>query len=83
MSRGGRRPAGAPHSGGRTAAWIAPAAVLALLPKCPACLAAYVALATGVGLSVPAAAHLRLGLIVACAASLVALTAQRLRRLAT
>ncbi len=63
--------------------WLVPGAVLAFLPKCPACLAAYVALGTGLALSAPVAAGLRTGLIVGCLASLGWLAAVRLRRSAS
>jgi hypothetical protein len=50
--------------------WLVPAAALAMMPKCPICLAAYVALFTGLGVSLPVAAAVRTALIVACVASL-------------
>ncbi len=63
-----------------TAASLLPGAVLLLLPKCPLCLAAWLTVITGVGLSAAAAAHVR-GMIVMFWASAVALAAaQRIRR---
>jgi hypothetical protein len=53
-----------------------PASVLALLPKCPVCVAAYVALATGLGISVTVASYLRTGVIVACVATLLLVIAR-------
>jgi hypothetical protein len=44
---------------------ILPAFLLALIPKCPFCLAAYVALGTGIGLSVTSARFLHIFLLCA------------------
>ena len=56
-----------------------PALILALLPKCPACFAAYVALGTGISVSVAAASFLRTVLIGLCVASLVWIFASAFR----
>lgn len=50
--------------------WALPVTVLALVPKCPACVAAYVLLLTGVGLSFPVAAAIRWALIAVSFATL-------------
>ena len=63
-----------------TAGWLVPGTILALLPKCPACFAAYIALGTGLGLSLPAASSLRTLLIVVCVATLVYCAARRFHR---
>jgi hypothetical protein len=54
--------------------------VLAIMPKCPACLAAYVAIATGLAVSATAAAYLRSTLVILCVSSLSYLAARRLWR---
>ena len=62
-------------------AWVLPSAILVLVPKCPACLAAYVMLWTGLGLSLSTATYLRWVLLFLCVASLLFLTVKRLDRI--
>jgi hypothetical protein len=51
--------------------WVLPSIVLAAMPKCPVCVAAYVMLLTGCGISIGAAASLRWLAISVCVLSLL------------
>jgi len=58
-------------------AWVLPSAILVLVPKCPACLAAHVALWTGLGLSLSTATYMRWALLFLGVASLLFLIVER------
>ncbi len=71
---------------GRLAAfvqWALPVTILALIPKCPVCIAGYVLLFTGIGLSLPAAATIRWTLIALCVLALITLAVRALSRART
>ncbi len=72
------RPASRWRRGVEIAGWLIPSATLALLPKCPVCVAMF----TGVGLSLASASILRTSLLILCIAALLCLALMRLRRLA-
>jgi hypothetical protein len=57
--------------------WIVPGALLALMPKCPLCLAVYVALATGFTISY-SSAHILMRALTALCIGTLALCAVRL-----
>lgn len=62
------------------ASWLIPGALLALLPKCPMCLAAYIAMFSGVALPFSTASFLRYALIGACITSLVYVAIRKSQR---
>lgn len=68
--------------GAEVAGWLLPSATLVLLPKCPACVAMYVALFSGFGISIAGAGRLRTSLLVLCASALILLALRRLRCMA-
>jgi hypothetical protein len=59
---------------------VLPAVILVLLPKCPVCIAAYIAVVAGIGLSLPVTAHLRTLLVILCATSLIYFVARQIHR---
>jgi hypothetical protein len=75
---GAFRPTGRRFAG--FAGSVLPGAALVLMPKCPACVAAYVAAGTGLSMSLPVAAWLRTGSILLCALSISVVVATTIRR---
>jgi hypothetical protein len=61
--------------------WIIPGAILATLPKCPICLGTYIALWSGLGLSLSAATHLRVSLLILSGGLILFMMARNIRRL--
>ena len=51
--------------------WAMPGVGLALIPKCPVCLAAYIAAIAGLGIPITTARYLRWGLIAVCVAAMI------------
>jgi hypothetical protein len=73
LSLGASKCCGGRRAGLTVVKWATPGLILALLPKCPLCIAAYIAIGTGIGISVSTAAYLRLGLLAVCVGSLLVL----------
>ncbi len=63
------------------AEWMVPGAVLALIPKCPLCLLAYLGIAGGMGLSMSMWMQVRTAVVILCAASLLYLAARSAHRM--
>ena len=62
------------------AAWALPSIALALVPKCPLCIAAYLAIGGGLGISLTSATHLRTALVWLCWSVLGLLAARMMMR---
>lgn len=60
--------------------WAVPLAALVLVPKCPGCVAGYVLVLSGIGLSMPVAAAVRWGMIGVSVAALVYLVGRAVWR---
>ena len=67
----------------RAAAFALPSVALALVPKCPMCIAAWLAIGGGFGISITTAAHLRTAVVWLCWSALVLLAARVAMRFRT
>jgi hypothetical protein len=75
-----KRPTGLLRRAWRSIQWLFPTALLVLMPKCPLCVAAYVALFTGVGISVSTARWIQIVMLMICLTSLAYLAIKYYRR---
>jgi hypothetical protein len=76
----GKRPTGLLRRAWRSIQWLFPATLLVLMPKCPLCVAAYVALFTGIGITVSTARWIQILMQVFCLTSLAYLAVRDWRR---
>jgi hypothetical protein len=76
----GKRPVGFFRRAWQGVQWLFPAAFLVLMPKCPMCVAAYIALCTGIGVSVSTAWWIQMLMIGLCVTSLAYLAVRFWRR---
>lgn len=76
----GKPPTGFLRPFWRKTQWLFPATLLALMPKCPLCVAAYVALFTGVGISVSTARWIQILMLTLCLTSLAYLALRKWRQ---
>jgi hypothetical protein len=77
IAHGGPRLRTLARRGREAAGWIVPGSILALLPKCPACIVAYLAVGSGIGISVSTATYLHTGLVILCVGSLAYFAVRR------
>jgi len=76
----GKRPTGLLRRAWRSIRWLFPAVLLVLMPKCPLCVAAYVALFTGIGITVSTARWIQILMLAFCLTSLAYLGVRHWRR---
>jgi hypothetical protein len=62
------------------AGYVVPSAIMVLMPKCPACIVAYLAMGAGIGVTMTMAATLRVTLLILCVACLAFVTVRLVRR---
>jgi len=81
--RDSKRSTGLFRRAGRSIQWLFPATLLVLMPKCPLCVAAYVALFTGIGITVSTARWIQILMPVFCLIALAYLAVRlwRTRRI--
>jgi hypothetical protein len=67
--------------GSEIGGWVISSVILILLPKCPLCIAGYIALFSGIGISVATASHIRTSTIILCSAVILCLSLKMACRL--